>query len=656
MLMRTVLFLICLLYSTSVYAAGEKAQAVRTYLYNGNPVQAIQTAQTLLTNAGLQNDERQILFELIVQAESLISKAQHYEDVSAAVQAIETLLKEFPNTTNEAALRWEIATLYWNQNNLEEAQTTITDLQARFPHHKDTEGSWMMQGKIHFLNKNYSESRNAFLRYAILVPSESKQGYEVQMWTALIDYEEKRYRTSLTTLKHIMRQQPQLITQQESIYARYILLLDIQNEKTLALKHAKRFIKQYKQGRHSAAIRLLDADLRAASPRANREKILKAYGLLALKEADTVVGRKAFMRKMMLQTQTKKTYRAIKPVIIALKRIANQNQLSEIEDEAFLHEASLWEKVALNDNNHAPKGAAEAALRQFTQASSSVNHRIAKQAQRKGDIAFKRQMKQLIKQKQWLKAVSLWEKYPNFRPPSDEAAKLRYDVAHGLRLLMEYEQAETILKQLYGYADGSVWGEKVMLERARLWHDKNDPQGVSHIMRWLDTHEYTLYRPEMLVLVARMQLQNKDAVAAAHTLKFVLPEDIAPDAQAEYWQVVARSSERLSRWHIAARAWRMYAKQDVDDLLQAQLNEANALFKGNDFIPAERLYEKTPKSLKNATWKYRYSICQLKSGKWSQALERLEKLKYDPDAGIYASMAALELAEREGDRLLEENR
>ncbi|MDQ6988617.1 MAG: hypothetical protein Q9M19_01950, partial [Mariprofundaceae bacterium] len=554
-----------------------------------------------------------------------------------------------------AALRWKIAELYWNQGSLEDAQTTIIDLQSRFHQAEAIDKSWFMLGKIYFLNKNYSAARNAFLRYAVLVPSASDQGYQVQMWTALIDYEEKRFVQALQTLNHIMRKKSSLITQQESIYARYILLLDIQNQSKSALKHAKRFNKKHKQSLHAAEIRLLHADLLADLPNMKTATIIKAYGILAESEADTVIGRKAFMRKMMANVQHKTTYRNLKPVIIALKRIANQNQLSEIEDEAFLHEAILWERLAAFDSAHSPRGAAEAALEQFTQASSSVNPRLAKQAKKQGKVALKRQMKTLIKQKRWLPTVSLWERFPNFRPPDNEAAKLRFDVAHGLRLLMEYEQADSILQQLHSLADGSVWGEKVMLERARLWHDKADPQGVNKVMRWLDKHEYTLYRPEMLVLVARMQLQNKDAVAAAHTLKFVLPEDIAPDAQAEYWQVVARSAESLSRWHTAARAWRFYAQQDVDDAEKAKLNQAHALFKGHDFLPAEALYSKTPKSLITPVWQYRYSMCQLKSGKWNQALERLEKLKYNPDAGIYASMAALTLAEREGDRLLEEN-
>ncbi|MDQ6989653.1 MAG: hypothetical protein Q9M19_07200, partial [Mariprofundaceae bacterium] len=81
LLFRVVLCLTCILCSTPLWAAGEKAQAVRTYLHNGNPEQAIKTAQALLTDTRLHNDERQTLFELIVEAEILISRVRHYEDV-----------------------------------------------------------------------------------------------------------------------------------------------------------------------------------------------------------------------------------------------------------------------------------------------------------------------------------------------------------------------------------------------------------------------------------------------------------------------------------------------------------------------------------------------------------------------------------------------
>ena len=99
----------------------------------------------------------------------------------------------------------------------------------------------------------------------------------------------------------------------------------------------------------------------------------------------------------------------------------------------------------------------------------------------------------------------------------------------------------------------------------------------------------------------------------------------------------------------------LFRSYQPDDIDQSMFNEANALFKGKDYLRAEQLYQQTPPALQSPTWQYRYSVCQLKSGKWNQAIERLKILKANADAGIYASMASLTLAEREAERLIKEN-
>ncbi len=637
----------------TVYAESERLAGAYSYIKNGAPKKAISISQQLLSDPRLKNSERKDILELIAEAERIIAKAQRYEDVSNAVQAIESLIKEFPEQVDQAKLTWDIAQLYWHQKSMEQTQATILDLQSRFPGSEEARSSWLTLGKVHFTNQNYAEARNAFLRFALTTPRKSQQGREARMWTALVDYEEQRYPEAFQSLWQVFNTQPKLITDNDSIYMRYILLLDIQQQKKTALKHADKFLSQFKKSSFSPRIRLLRADLMLEYPKPDLNAIIQMYGILADRAAGTVIGRQAFMRKMMLQTGDKKTYREIKPVIIALKRIANQNQMSEVEDEAFLHEAMLWHKVASEDSEFSPKTAVEVSLQQFTHAASSTDQRIAKKAQDVGNTVFKHHIKSLIKREQWLAAIALWEHYPNFRPPLNKSAKLRFNIARGLHLLMEYEQAETILKQLHDQAGGSVWGEKVMLERARLWLNRSDPKGEAKIMQWLSKHEYTLYRPEMLVVVAHMQLRSKNPTAASHTLEFISPEDLAQDIQAEFWEVTALTAEALSRWHVAARAWRMYAKHNTDNVEQARLHEANALFKGKDYLPAERLYAKVPQDLQSPTWQYRYSICQLRNGKWNQAIERLTALKADPNAGIYASMASLTLAEREAERLLE---
>ncbi|MDQ7003029.1 MAG: hypothetical protein Q9N02_10165, partial [Ghiorsea sp.] len=608
---RTLLPALCImvfLYIPALHAENIDITRAASFLQQGAPDKSITFAQRLLSNPQLSNHERKQLLELIAQAALIITSARHYEDVHRAVAAIETLIKEFPEQVNEPALLTQIIDLYWKSNALEEAQASILDLQSRFPASKQTQASMLTLGKIYFIHHRLADARSMFLRFALYVARDSTQGRKVQLWTALVDYEEGRYAQALPVLEKIYHLNAKLITRHDNIYARYINLLNIQGEKRQALIQTRAFLKTFKTSAHSPAIRLLQADLLLGLPNPPVDDVARVYDLLADKEASTVIGRKAFMRKLMIQMRDKHTYYDIKPAIIALKRIANQNQMSTVEDEAFLHEAELWENVSKHDPKNSPKAAGNAALQQFTRATKSIDKLIAQHAKTKGFQSFKRQMKALIQQQAWLPAITLWQRFPNFRPSPQDAAQLRFDVAHGLRLLMEYEQAEHMLASLQQQAQGSVWGEKVMLERAKLWLERQDTEGIQKVLQWLDKHEYTLYRPEMLVIVAHMQIQNNDATAASHTLDAIAPEDLGEETRAEYWEVQALTSEKLSRWHVAARAWRMVAQYQNDEKAeQSRLNEANALFKGKDFLRAEQLYDKTPPALQTPAWKYRYS-------------------------------------------------
>lgn len=631
-------------------AENSAINGITSYLKSGSPEKASDAARLLLKNDQLTNAERQIVMTYIVEAETTMARAKHYEDVKPAISAIQTLINAFPNNVDEEQLTWEIANLYWEQDSYENAQSVLLDLQNRFPSNYE---SHLMMGKIFYLNKNYADARNSFLRYALHVKSTSAQAREVSLWTALVDFAEQRFTPAFTIMDEIYQQQPDLITSQESIYARYIILLSMQNQSQQALDQANMFLSMYKATKHAPDIRLLHADLKLALFPKQAAEVEKTYEILSINEADTVVGRQAFMRKMMLQVRNENKYRNLKPVIIALKRIANQNQLSDIEDEAFLHEARLWEKIAKEDAANAPTIAPETALSQYTKVTTSHDKKLKQFAQTEGNAAFRRQIQQLIDQKAWLRAVSLWQRFPNFRPSPESSEQLRFEMAHALRQIMEFEQAEALLAQLHKQADGSVWGEKIMLERAKLWLDRNDKTGVSKILTWLDKHEFTLYRPEMLVIAAQMQLKDKNAIAATHTLEFVLATDLSPESRIEYWRVQALAAEQLSRWHVAARAWRMYANENVDDNDEAKLNEAHALFKGKDYTPAVKLYALIPEAMQTPVWQYRYSVALLKTGQAEAGIQRLEALKTNADGGIYQSLAALTLAERQAENLME---
>ena len=650
-----VTWLVMLTFTVAAYAEDEQAHAIRAYIHQGKPEQAISTARKLLGTDSLSDVQRRSLFELILEAQLIMINARHYEDVEPAVDTIKTLIQEFPEQVDEPKLLWQIATLHWNQDNLESAQADILDLQNRYPASPQARQSWLMLGKIHFIHKHYADARNSFLRYATYFPEQSAQGQEVRMWTALVDYAEGRYAIASKVLNPIFKNNPELITSQDSIYARYIQLLHIQGENNEALTQARNFLSMYKTSEHTPEIRLLLADLQLMQPHPNKEAIIKSYDLIAHAEPDTYIGKQAFMRQLMLRMQDKTSYADIKPAIIALKRIANKNQMSRVEDEAILDEARLWHKVAIHDPENSPRQAAHAALQGFLRASKSQDATLRQQAKVEGQQALIAHVQAMIQQQDWHDAIDLWRTFASFQPTPKAAKQLYFDIAKSLRLSFEYQEAEAILQNLYTLSANSVWGDKVMLEMAKLWRDRGDASGVRKVMQWLDNHEYTIYKPEMLLLVAQMQLQAGQASVASHTLTTISPQTLSKQAQQTFWKTSALVAQALSRWHMAAQAWQTYATFNVSDREQAILNEANARFKAGEFARAEKLYSQTPEHLRNSAWTYHYSIAQLKNGKWNQATERLTKLKNSPDTDIYASMAALTLAERKAKQLLEDS-
>lgn len=654
MLSKSLLSLLLLLiYSSFAHAQSDQTDTMQAYLQQGKPEQAISIARLMLSNTSLNNRQRKALFEFILKAQLTIVKARHYEDVQPAIDTIKTLIQEFPTQINEPKLLWEIANLHWNQNNLEQTQADILDIQNRFPSSIEAKQSWLMLGKIHVIHKNYAEARNNFLRFAVLYPETSPQGYEVRMWTALIDYAEGRFDVALQTLNDIFNKKPTLITTQDSIYSRYIQLLHIKQKNEQALKQAKQFLAIYKTSIHTPEIRLLLADIQLLLSDTNRENIIKSYHLLANSEADTFIGKQAFMRKLMLQMENKKRYHDIKPAIIALKRIANKNQMSEVEDEAFLQEARLWHKVALTDPEHAPKQAVEAALQSFKLASKSKNHNLAKQAKIEGKQSFLTHIHKLIQQHAWNTATNIWQTFALFRPKLQQDKQLYFDIAHAFRLLYQYQPSESILEALQRSNSDSVWSDRATLELAKVWRDRQDSNGIQKIVRWLDSHEYNLYQHELRLVIAQIQLQSQQYNAASQTLETIPPQTLTATAKKTFWKTRALVHQALSRWHMAAEAWQTYATLNIPDRDQAKLFEANARFKAEEFVKAEKLYSNVPQSLRTPAWTYRYSISQLKNGKWNQAVKRLTELKNSPDAGIYTSMAALTLAERNANKLLE---
>jgi len=650
--------LLAVLPCTALGQASGQIHAAATFLQNGNPEQAVITAQRALKRTNLTASERLALLATIARSETMRTTYQHFQHVEAAIQALDTVLNEFPDSPDAPDFRWKQAWLLWQSGQDKEAITAAREIIAQDQQPANLRRAWLLMARVHIRMKNYAYARSDLLQYGLKVRSKSRNQAIGIAWMSMVDQGESRSESAFKNLHAVYRVWPKVITAEDELFATYIDLVDRYGQHKQALHLANAFIRLYSNKPQSALVRLIRADIHAENE-STIPTAIEEYTILAKHQAETTIGRKAFMRKLMLAFRHEKQRKKLFPVLVALKTMANNNQLSPIEDEATLDMARLWTRItvvatAKNTDASHPAPALEA----YARAGASPDKTIADAARKEGAIWLNTYIAALLKQHQWLKAVSLWRHYPQLRPASRTSQTLRLGVAHAMRMLMLFDSAEAMLQRLYSENKMSIRGQRMMMERARLWLDRRDADGVKKIMRWLNRHEFSIYRPDMLLIVARMQLARKQPQLARQTLVSVSANDLAVESRARYWQTNANIAETLSEYHHAARAWAKYRKSKGADGKLGLNNQAANLFAAREFMQARKLYLQMPKDEHNAAWNYHMGVCQLRSGAIKQGSERLQRLaaKADSkgDAGRFASLAKLALANLQADKLLGE--
>ncbi len=655
--MLRIFFTFTLLLSSLSYAdisqAGDASQAAQTYLNSGNPAQSIKTSQRALKKTNLSPSERLALLSLIANAQIMIATHQRYENVSNAIQAINVALQEFPENAQSAEFRWQLAWMHWNAGNLKKAISAARDIITQDQQTANLRRAWLLMTRIHLQLGNFSYARSDLLQYGLQVESRSHEQAIGMAWMAIIDIGEKRQKIAFKSLDMVYKKWPSIITSDPKLFAAYIQLMHQYGRQNTTLKLTETFIGQYIHTDHAAPVRLIHADIQATTSKTIDDAI-KEYGIIADKQAETLIGRQAFMRKMMLEFRQQSDRDKLIPVMIALKKIAANNQLSIIEDEAMLDLARLWVRLQQSDNGLKSDSANAPALQAYAHAAISLDKKIAQAAASEGRTWMGKSIQQTMDQQQWIKAVSIWRQFPQLRPEKHQSQSLRLGIAHAMRMLMLFEASEDILKALYEENKFSIRGERTMLELAKLWMDRQDKSAVKNIMRWLNRHEFSMYRPEMLLIAARIQLQQKHAEQAKQTLSSVRPGDMTDESRASFWRTKAAISEALSEWHSAARAWGSYRQSNNADAVLGLNNQAKAFFIAQEFSQAFKLYQKVANDKRDAAWEYYVGICQLHTGESKQGTERLQKLASISNGGRFTSLAKLALADKQAGILLEE--
>lgn len=660
----------------STGADATTAAGVRAILDNGNPELAIRAAQALLAAKHLRNGERRQLLELIARAEEMRAAWRDYADADKALAAWRTLLKEFPNDPGAADVRWHIAWIWWKQGELLKARKAAEGIIEHHPASRRARMAQLLMARIAIARDRLNKARKHLLQYMIDAPDAPREQALGLAWLAVVDAREHRFEAALSGMEKARSLAPGLVENDPELLAVHVRLLHRLGHADQAFARSEIFLKRYIDTRFAPSVRLLHADMLAA--RGQRKRALEEYDQLAENEAETSIGKQAFLRKLMLKYANARDFDRLKAPMIALTKIANENQMTAIEAEALLDLARLWRRLI----GRTPRAAARA-LTNYARAAHARFKPWSDQALDEGARLLRTQLATLIRatsprpaksaarkspagkapdkasRNRWLQTIVLWKRYPLLRSrmltqpdAATETVTIQIGVARALRMLMQFDAAERMLARLYRQDPESIQGQRVMLERARLWLDRGDADGFSRVMRWLDAHEFTIFRPDMMLIAANMQLNAGKTNAASQTLHAVSPDDLAPEARADYWNTEARIAEALKRWHMAARAWQRHAKLTGDGA--STLRAGRDLLRAGEYAAAEQSFLAVPETLRDAEWQYMMAQAEFHTGKWKQAEERLQRLIDDKNAGEWRDMARLTLADRRAERLLEQ--
>lgn len=620
--------------------------AIRSLLHNGNPEIAAKKSYKLLKAGRVDNRERRSLLRVIAVAEEMQAALHEYSDADKAIAAWQNLLEEFVSPDDAAGIRWKISWLYWQKGDDEGASRAIDELLKEHPASKQATKARILLARINIRNNKLHAARKNLMKFMLASDADSDQAKGLA-WMAVVDFREHRRDAALDNMLKAINLAPGFVSSDVTLLSTYVQLLYERPDKEAFERQANRFFNLYLDRREANLIRLLDANVLAAQGK--KKQAQQAYERLSEIAPETSVGIKAFMRKLMLQNQGVSDADALKPVLAALHKLAVENQISGIEDEAMLDQARLWARLEGQVDD-----AAEKALDLYTQVTVGTVPAYAAEARTEGYALFVRHLDATLERQAWLESIVLWRRYAQLREPPQalEGAALKAQrhmqlgVAGAMRRLMDFDAAEEILATLYRQTSSSVEGDRIMLERAELWLDRHDPEGYARVMRWLDAHSFTLYRPEMLLIAAGMQLQNGQPSQASQTIRQVAEQDIAPNMRATYWKSRARIAEAQNQWHPAATAWGRQNALLGDALTTGdKLHRADALFMGGEFAEAEAIYGKLPEDAQDKRWQYRMAVCEMRTGQWAQAEQRLKALTDSPDAAEYATRARLLLAE-----------
>lgn len=623
----------------SIAKPGSRSDIIRSFLSQGEYELAAKASRALLEKKTLADNTRFEVLLLLAKAEEKLSERRSHAKEDTAIRAYRDLHKEFPKKFSAAKMYWKVAWLSWNHGKIDQAITALQIIIQKYAHAPEAKKASLLYARYQIQEKNFTAARATLLGYFGL--GSKFKGLDEDrglVWMAVVDEAEGKSKHAYASLKNIHAAHPEMIENEPLIYATYIRLLAKYSNQQHLLQHARNFANRHIASPQAPPIRLLLAD--TLMQRGQTQKAEMIYGILSKQKKDMNVGKKAFMRHLIARHKESKDEAELGKLLGILSNIAADNQLSDIEPEARLYQAQIYQRLG----NGKPARLDKALSLYALTAASEISGRYTDAARSEGKDLLALRLQDLLEQEDWLETVLLWKRYPELRP--EKAEKLNFGIAQAYMHLMDFTHAEEILDKLYKVSRKTVWGQRIMLEKARIWAEQGKVNGIEKIMLWLSKQEQTLYRQDMLLMAARIQVGEGKISAASQTLANVTADDLTPEFRIDFWKTRARINLGLKRWHTAARAWEQAAELSVGDAKWNNIfAQANAFIQGKDFIQAENVLLLFPDSGRNEAWHYSFALCAHHTGRKKLAEEHLTPLISGDADNSYSIRARMLLSE-----------
>lgn len=632
-----------LLTASAAFAAttdGAQVQGIYNFIKQGDLDMAVSTAQTLLKNQSLGKNERFGLLQALAKAEYMRATLDGYRNADAAVQIYQTLIKRYPKQVRIPALQWKIAWLYWGAHDPDKADAAAQTIMQDYKSSPEVKKATLLRARIMIGKGRYNDARFLLLEHFGLGSAiGSHEELEGVAWMAEVDFAQGRMDQAWTSMQKVFSKAPAIVQGDSTLYATYVQLLARQQNSRKALRQVTDFVNRYISSPEAPTVRLLQAGLLAKQGRISDAKDL--YGVLANSYTDTIVGKKAQVRQLMLDMRHVTKPKQLQAAVRTLDHLAAVNQLSDVEAEARLDQGRLLARLGGSD----PKQD-DNAIAYYAIAAASGQMDIVPVARRAGTALFTRRLRNLLDKQEWLRAVLLWKRYPQLRP--DHARQLAFRIARAYSRLQDFSDAETLYQRLYAQEQGTLQAQRIMLEMSRLWLYSGDLDGANKIRRWLSAHADTLYRQEMLVTMAQILISQGKLTTAAKAVARVSPEQLSASLLQPYWRVTARLDGASARWQAAAEAWgRLVALSHDGKRWRYARSQADALMHHGNYVEAGRILDTIPEAARDAGWSFAMATCNQHTGRWAKAADQLQQLANASPANDFTLSAQMVLADHQ---------